>query len=102
MAELVVVYKTPTDPAAFDRYYTATHIPLAKKMPGLRNYQVSKGDVAGPGGPTGAHLVAMLTFDSVAAIQAAFASPEGQAAVGDLPNFASGGADVMFFETSIV
>lgn len=99
MAELVVIYKTPTDPAAFDRYYAEIHIPLAKKLPGLRKYQVSKGDVAGPAGPTGVHLVATLTFDSVAAIQDAFASPEGQAAAGDLPNFASGGADLMFFDT---
>ena len=99
MAELVVIYKTPTDPAAFDRYYAETHIPLAKKLPGLRKYQVSKGDDAGPAGPTGLHMVATLTYDSDAAIQDAFASPEGQAAAGDLPNFASGGADLMFFDT---
>ena len=99
MAELVVTYKTPTDPAAFDTYYAATHIPLVKKLPGLRKYQVSKGEVVGPGGPSGVHLVATLTFDSVAAIRAAFASPEGQAAAGDLPNFASGGADIVFFDT---
>ena len=102
MADLVVIYKTPTDPAAFDAYYTATHIPLAKKLPGLKSYQVSKGDVVGPGGPSGVHLVATLTFDSVAAIQQAFASPEGQAAAGDLPNFASGGADIVFFDTKEV
>ena len=36
MAEVVVLYKTPKDPEAFDKYYAATHIPLAKKMPGLR------------------------------------------------------------------
>ena len=102
MADLVVIYKTPTDPAAFNKYYAETHIPLAKKLPGLRKYQVSRGDVAGPAGPTGVHLVATLTFDSVAAIQDAFASPEGQAAAGDLPNFASGGADLLFFDTKEV
>jgi uncharacterized protein (TIGR02118 family) len=99
MAELVVAYKTPIDPAAFDKYYAETHIALAKKMPGLKNYQISQGVVAGPGAPTGVHLVATLTFDSVAAIQAAFASPEGQAAVADVPKFATGGADIMFFDT---
>ena len=102
MAELVVTYKTPTDPAAFDKYYAETHIPLAKKLPGLKKYKVSHGAVAGPGGPSGVHLVATLTFDSVAAIQDAFASPEGQAAAGDLPNFASGGADLLFFDTKVV
>ena len=102
MADLVVIYKTPTDAAAFDKYYAETHIPLAKKLPGLRKYQVSKGDVASPAGPSGVYLVATLTFDSVAAIQDAFASPEGQAAAGDLPNFASGGADLLFFDTKEV
>ena len=43
MAKIVVTYKTPTDPAAFDKYYAETHIPLAKKMPGLRKYEVSRG-----------------------------------------------------------
>jgi uncharacterized protein (TIGR02118 family) len=99
MAQVVVTYKTPKDPAAFDRYYAETHIPLAKKMPGLRKYQVSQGAVATPAGPSGVHLIAMLTFDNMAAVQAAFGSPEGQAAAGDLPNFASGGADIMFFDT---
>jgi uncharacterized protein (TIGR02118 family) len=102
MADLVVIYKTPTDVAAFDRYYAETHIPLAKKLPGLRKYQVSQSEVMGPGGPTGVHLIATLTFDSAAAIQDALASPEGQAAAGDLPNFASGGADILFFDTRIV
>jgi uncharacterized protein (TIGR02118 family) len=45
------------------------------------------------------HLIAILTFDSVADIQAAFASPQGKATAGDLPNFATGGADLHFFET---
>jgi uncharacterized protein (TIGR02118 family) len=99
MAEVVVTYKTPKDSAAFDAYYAETHIPLAKKMPGLRKYQISQGAVATPAGPSGVHLIATLTFDSMAAVQAAFGSPEGQAAAGDLPNFATGGADIMFYDT---
>ena len=31
MAEVVVTYKTPKDPAAFDKYDAETHTPLAKK-----------------------------------------------------------------------
>jgi uncharacterized protein (TIGR02118 family) len=99
MAELVVLYKTPKDVAAFDKHYAETHIPLAKKLPGLRKYQISKGGVASPAGPSDVYLVAILTFDSVAAIQAAFGSPEGQAAGGDVAKFATGGADLMFFDT---
>ena len=102
MADVVVTYKTPKDPAAFDKYYAETHIPLAKKMPGLRKYTVSKGPVATPAGPSGNHLIATLTFDSMAAIGAAFASPEGKATAADLPKFATGGADLNFFETAEV
>jgi uncharacterized protein (TIGR02118 family) len=102
MAEVMVMYKTPKDPAAFDKYYAETHIPLAKKMPGLRKYQVSQGPVATPAGPSGFHLIATLTFDSMAAIQKAFGSAEGQAAAGDVPNFATGGADILLFDTSEV
>ena len=69
MAEVLVLYKTPKDAAAFDKYYAETHIPLARKMPGLRKYRVSKGPVATPTGPSGVHLVAVLSFDSMAAVQ---------------------------------
>ncbi len=102
MAELVVLYKTPKDAAAFDKHYVETHIPLAKKIPGLKKYAVSTGPVASPAGPSGIHLVAILTFDSVADIQAGFASPEGKAAGGDVPKFVSGGADLLIFDTKVV
>jgi len=101
MAQILVTYKTPKDPAAFDRYYAETHIPLAKKLPGLRKYEVSQGPVAGPAG-AGVHLVATLTFDNMAAVQAALGSAEGKAAAGDLPNFATGGVDLVFFDTKDV
>ncbi len=94
MAKLVVLYKTPTDTAAFDAYYEATHVPLAKQIPGLRRYEISDGAVATPAGPSDVHLVAILAFDSLAALQAGLASPEGQAAAGDLANFATGGVDL--------
>ncbi len=102
MAELVVLYKTPKDAAAFDKHYAETHIPLAKKLPGLKKYAVSTGAVASPAGPSGIHLVAVLTFNSVADIQKAFGSEEGKAAAGDVPKFASGGADLLIFDTKEV
>ena len=99
MAQLVVMYKTPRDTAAFDKHYFDKHVPIAKKIPGLRKYEVNKGPVATPAGPSGIHLVAILHFDDMAAIQSAFAGAEGQAAAGDLQNFATGGADLYFFDT---
>ena len=102
MAKLIVLYKTPKSADDFDRYYFATHVPLAKTIPGLKKYDVSKGAVASPAGASGIHLVATLYFDSLDAIKAAFASAEGQATAGDLANFADGGADMYFFDTKDV
>ncbi len=99
MATLIVMYKTPKDTAAFDKHYFEKHIPLAKKIPGLRKYEVNQGPVATPAGPSGYHLVALLHYDNMAAIQKAFASPEGQAAVADIPSFATGGADIIMCDT---
>jgi uncharacterized protein (TIGR02118 family) len=80
MAQVIVLYKTPKNPATFASEYDSVHIPLAKKLPGLRKYETSQGPVATPSGPSPYRLIATLTFDNLAAIQAAFASPEGQAA----------------------
>src|SRR6185437_13010465 len=89
MADVIVTYKTPKDPAAFDKYYAETHIPLAKKMPGLRKFQVSRGPVVSPAGQSGVHLIATLTFDNLDAVKAA---------ASDVANFATGGADIVFFD----
>jgi uncharacterized protein (TIGR02118 family) len=99
MARVLVMYKTPRDASAFDKYYFETHVPIAKKVPGLRKYEVSQGAVGTPAGPSNHHLVAILHFNDVAAIQAAFASVEGQAAVADLQNFATDGVEIFLFET---
>jgi uncharacterized protein (TIGR02118 family) len=98
MARVVVMYKTPKDPVEFENYYFATHVPIANKIPGLRKYEVSQGAVASPGGPSGVHLTAILHFDDMAAVQRAFASPEGQAAVADVGKFATGGVDIFMFD----
>ncbi|WP_428149253.1 EthD family reductase [Brevundimonas sp.] len=99
MAQLVVTYGKPADPAAFDAHYRDVHIPLAKAIPGLRRYEVSDGPVMTPEGPSDAHMIAILYFDSLANIAAAFASPQGQAAAADVAGFATGGASMQMFET---
>ena len=98
MARMVVLYKPPKDPVAFQDYYFATHVPIAKRIPGLRKYEVSQGAVASPGGPSGVHLVAILHFDDMAAVGRAFSSEEGKAAVADVGTFATGGVDILMFD----
>ena len=99
MAKLIATYQQPKDPAAFDHYYFNTHVPLAKKIPGLLSYEITHGDVMGMAGKHGAYLVAILEFASMAAIQTALVSSEGQAAAADMGNFASAGVDLMMSET---
>jgi uncharacterized protein (TIGR02118 family) len=102
MAKVLVLYKKPKNAEAFDKHYASVHIPLAKKIPGLTKYDISKGGVSTPAGPGDVHLVATLHFDSFDALQAGLASPEGKAAAGDLANFADGGVELYFFDTKDV
>ena len=99
MAQLLALYHQPPDPAAFDRYYFDTHVPIAKKIPGLRSYIVSNGPLNVIAGNPSPYLIAELSFDSMADLQSALASAEGQAAAGDLSNFAQAGVTLMVFET---
>ncbi len=102
MAQLVVMYKTPADPAAFDKHYFEKHVPIAQRIPGMRKFTVSQGPVATPAGPSDCYLVATLDFDDLGAIQAAFGSPEGQAAVADVQLFATAGVDMLMFDTRVL
>ena len=95
MAKLIVFYRTPRDPAEFDRYYAQVHIPLAKKIPGLRRLEVTRLTGA-PSGANDLYLIAELYFDNAAAREAALTSNEGKAAEADLPNFAQGIVSVYF------
>lgn len=99
MAKLLVLYSKPANPATFDTYYFSTHVPLAKKVPGLRSYKVNVGPVLTPQGPANVHLAAVLSFDSMEAIQHGMASPAGQAAAADLANFAQAGVQLLMFDT---
>ncbi|MEH3052593.1 MAG: EthD family reductase [Patulibacter minatonensis] len=96
-ARMIVMYRPPADPAAFDRHYQKTHVPLAKQLPGLRSYEVARGPVTVAGGPF--HLVGTLEFDDLAAIQAAFASEIGQACAADRRLLAPGDDDVVMVLT---
>jgi uncharacterized protein (TIGR02118 family) len=95
MARMVVVYNQPKNPQAFDQHYFEIHLPLAKKIPGLRKYEVSKGPVISPTGHT-AYLVAILYFDDMAAMKAGFSSPEGQACGEDRLKYATNDEVQMF------
>ena len=74
MAQILVLYNSPADPAAFDKYYFESHAPIARKIPGLRGMHFSKTPPMAIMG-SAPHLVVRLDFDSMADLQAALMSP---------------------------
>ena len=98
MARVLVLYNPPADPAAFDKYYFGTHVPIARKIPGLRSMTFNATPPLAIAG-TAPHLIAELDFDSMPDLQAALASPEGRATAADLANFAQAGVTILSYET---
>jgi uncharacterized protein (TIGR02118 family) len=95
MIKLTAVYGHPTDPAAFEKYYAATHMPLVAKMSGVTRHEKAK-VVGTPSGETPPyHRMFEAWFESEAAMGAAMGSPTGKAVVADLANFATGGVTIL-------
>ena len=101
-AQVLALYNKPADPTHFEQYYYGTHVAIAKQLPGLKKYTTNKGAIGAPDGVAAYYLVAILEFDSMEAIQSAFASPQGQAAVEDVSKFATGGISLLMYETQAV
>ncbi len=102
MTRLTVLYGHPTDPAEFDRYYHEVHIPLAKKMQGLKGWTIGKCESAAPGEPPPYYMIVGLYADSRAALEAILASPEGQATIADVEKFATGGATFFYNDEEVL
>jgi uncharacterized protein (TIGR02118 family) len=98
MVKAVVLYGPAEDPDAFERYYADTHTALAKAIPGLQRFEAAQGIATPDGSAVPYQRIAELTFDDMDALQAGMGSGEGQAAVDDLQNFASGGVTIFFAE----
>ena len=90
MVRFIVLYDQPEDAEAFDRHYREVHIPLAKKLPGLRRYTISRNARPVRGGDL-YYLVAELDWDDIEALQRDFRSPEGQATAADVAKLAPEG-----------
>jgi uncharacterized protein (TIGR02118 family) len=98
MLKVTVLYGHPTDPASFEKYYAETHMPLVAKIPGGARTEKAKVVATPDGSKPAYHRIFEFWFDSQEQMQASLGSPEGQAAVGDLPNFAMGGVTVLISE----
>jgi uncharacterized protein (TIGR02118 family) len=88
-AHLVVLYNAPKDPAAFEKYYSETHLPLlakhAKEIGFVSGFLV-KFDSNAP-----FYRKAELTFASMDALKKGTSTAGWKAVDDDIPRFASGG-----------
>ena len=98
MVKAVVLYGPPEDPDAFERHYAETHTELATAIPGLQRFEAARGIATPDGSSVPYQRIAELTFEDMDALQAGLGSAEGQAAVADIANFATGGVTIFFAE----
>src|SRR5437879_13631611 len=89
-----VLYNQPKDPAAFEKYYAETHVPLfashAQEI-GVTRAELIKFASTADGKPPTLYREADLRFDSKEALEKGTATPGFKAVAADLANFATGG-----------
>ena len=96
-AKLIVMYPPPKDLDAFERAYSAEHIPMAARIfqaAGATKAVLSKAT----GSPTASpafHRIAEIHFPSLAALQSCAASKGGQDALAHAKKISNGGAPVV-------
>lgn len=102
MYRLTVLYGHPKDPNEFDRYYEEVHLPLARQMKGLQGWTIGKCESAVPGEQPPFYRIVGLYAETRSNLEAILATPAGQAAIADVPKFATGGYTFMFHEETVV
>jgi uncharacterized protein (TIGR02118 family) len=95
---VVVLYNWPKDTAAFEKYYSATHLPLvgakAKEI-GFSKAVLIKFLPNADGSKPAHYRMAQLWFPSEAALKAGMATPGFKDVAGDIPKFSTGGQIVL-------
>jgi uncharacterized protein (TIGR02118 family) len=97
-AAVVVLYKMPKDTAAFERYYSETHLPLAsanQQEVGFTRIVAQRFPHKIDGSAPTYYREAEVWFPSMAALERGTKTPGFKKIADDLGNFATGGADVL-------
>jgi uncharacterized protein (TIGR02118 family) len=95
MIKLTLLYGHLVDPQDFERYYAEKHLPLAQKMQGITRLELTRFGPEPDGSEPDYYRMAELYFQHEAQLQTTLGSPEGQAAIDDLSNFATGGVTTL-------
>jgi uncharacterized protein (TIGR02118 family) len=97
-AIVTVIYKTPQDTAAFEKYYAEKHLPLvvaAQDQVGFSRAELTKFDANLDGSKPARYRQAELYFPSMDALKKGTATAAFKEIAGDLPKFATGGFDAL-------
>ena len=95
MFKVTVLYHHPKDTQQFEEYYSQKHLPVARQMPELSKVELTKFE-SGPGAAKPAYYrMAELYFHAKKTMEETMGSPEGQATIDDLANFATGGVTIL-------
>lgn len=79
MVKLIALYKNVANVETFEDVYFNQHIPLTRKMPGLRRIEVNRVTGA-PRGEPEYYMVTSLYFDGAESMQQSLMSEESRAA----------------------
>lgn len=85
MAKVIVIYEEPKDKDGFEKYYFDVHIPLASKIPNLKNSAINR-VVEGMNTDQNVYLVTELEFEDRDTLHQAMTSPQGQEVQRDVVN----------------
>lgn len=99
MIKYVALYRTPGDPALFDKEYFGTHVPIVNETPGLVRTELAKVTRMMVGEPA-YYLLAELYFDSVESMKAAFKTDPWRSSGENLQSW--GGMDLVTMFTAEV
>jgi uncharacterized protein (TIGR02118 family) len=97
-AIVTVIYKAPTDTAAFEKYYADTHVPLvvqSQQEIGFTRAELTRFNSNLDGSKPARYRQAELYFPSLDAAKKGLATPAFKKVGDDLGNFASGGLDAL-------
>jgi uncharacterized protein (TIGR02118 family) len=100
-ALVTVIYNTPKDSAAFESYYSATHVPLVgagQQEIGFDRADLTKFESNLDGSAPAKYRQAELCFSSMDALKKGTATPAFKKVGDDLPKFATGGLTALIGE----
>ena len=101
MAFVTVIYNNPKSPAAFEKYYQATHLPLVGRVQaevGFVSAELTKFDATLDGKKPTYYRQAVLWFRNMADLEKGIATPGFKSIGDDLPKFATGGLTALIGE----